>query len=134
TRPQNPPPAPPPPLEPPPLNPPLPPPDPDDAGELPMVPSALIMPPKSGMALPEKRPGATPPLLPEPVLETPPTYQTGKYVPRNARPDSRSSVERPMTDSISSCRPKPTPHTTAWSGVSSQGRLLDAITSFSERA
>src|SRR6478752_2835616 len=122
--PQNPPPAPPPPPpEPPPLKPPPPPlPPPDEAGEFPIVPRADIIPPRSGTADPEKM------LPPEPdaaaSANVPPDdvwYHIGKYTDDAFVGDSRTSSRlRCRTLSISDWRPSAVPHTTAWSGVSSQ--------------
>ena len=68
---KKPPPAPPPPPpDEPPLNPP-PPPRPEDEGEFPMVPSADIMPPRSGIPESEKRPPPLPLAPPAPANADP---------------------------------------------------------------
>ena len=97
-------------------------PDPDEAGEFPMVPSAAIIPPKFGIGELLMSPGAKPPPPPEVAAPT----IAARPVPRWARsrgrvPCSESSAVRSSTCSTSPWSPSATPHTTASSGVSMSG-------------
>ena len=126
TAPGRPPPAPPPPPpEPPPEKPPPPPELPDDAGEFPIVPSAPIIPPMSGMPEPEKM---LPPLpvapaafaKPAPLLDW---YQAGNQTADALVPSCLTSSRlRWRTSSMRLCRPRAVPQTTAWSGRVEPGR------------
>ena len=71
------------------------------------------MPPKSGMPDAEKRPGAMPPGPLAPPTDEFAPYQMGNHGLYDVTPACTSSAVRARTSSMSVCRPRAVPQTTA---------------------